>query len=119
MRSHIIGFLKIRKNVYELSLKSHLTGSYNLASNMFSSLSQSLHRSFLTGPLPLVPSALTETKRKGSSGRASPLVSAGEVLDKYFTLSKHHKDHPTAEHNTKAGKEHGVRQGAVLLPLLF
>ena len=77
-------------------------------------LSQSLHRSFLTGPVSKV-----ETKKPPSSGRASPLVSAGQVLDKYFTLSKHQKDQQSNLHKSKDGLDPDVRQGALLWPLLF
>ena len=72
-------------------------------------LSPSLHRSFLTGPL-----SQAETKTQPSSGRASPLVSAGQVLDKYFTLSKHQKDHQSTLHKSKAGLGPDVRQGALM-----
>ena len=99
------------------------TPSHNhLPSNiLYFHFSQYLHRSFLTGPLPInIPSKLKETKSLPSSGRASPLVSAGEVLDKYFTLSKHHKDQPTSTPiDTKVGIDRGVRQGDVMLPMLF
>ena len=80
-----------------------------------------LHRGFLIGDQAPLPSPLDPKKRKPLSGRASPLVSAGQVLDKYISLSNrpHSREKSDLKPLKKIGINDDIRQDVCCVEFMF